>query len=204
MVMEPQTFIHPSSIVDEGAQLGAGTQIWHFCHISKGARLGRNCRLGQNVYVGNHVVIGDGVKIQNNVSVYEGVTLEDGVFCGPSVVFTNVNQPRSEFPIDRHTGYQKTLVRKGATLGANGTVVCGHVVGSYAFVGAGAVVTRDVPDHALVHGNPARLKGWVCVCGERLRWQDDRGQCDRCLRRFIAQGEGKIVLLSGVQEIGKR
>ncbi len=158
--------IHPSAIVDEGAQLGEGTRVWHFAHVCAGARIGARCSLGQGVYVGNDVAIGDNVKIQNNVSVYDAVTLEDDVFCGPSMVFTNVYNPRSA--VTRKNEYRRTLVRRGATLGANCTIVCGHTVGRHAFVGAGAVVNRDVPDFALMVGVPARQIGWVSRHGERL------------------------------------
>ena len=158
--------IHPSAIIDEGAQLGDGTRVWHFVHVSAGARIGANCSLGQGVYVGNDVVIGDNVKIQNNVSVYDAVTLEDDVFCGPSMVFTNVHNPRSAVP--RKSEYRRTLVKRGATLGANCTIVCGTTIGEHAFVGAGAVVTRDVPAYALVVGVPARRIGWMSCHGERL------------------------------------
>jgi UDP-2-acetamido-3-amino-2,3-dideoxy-glucuronate N-acetyltransferase len=160
--------IHPSAIVDEGAQLGEGTRVWHFSHICAGARIGADCSLGQGVYVGNDVVIGRGVKIQNNVSVYDAVTLEDEVFCGPSVVFTNVLNPRAAVP--RKSEYRRTLVRHGASLGANCTLVCGVTVGAHAFVGAGAVVTRDVADFALVAGVPARRIGWISRHGERLKF----------------------------------
>jgi UDP-2-acetamido-3-amino-2,3-dideoxy-glucuronate N-acetyltransferase len=159
--------IHPSAIVDEGAQVGEGTRIWHWVHVCAGAKIGRNGSLGQNVYVGNRVVIGDNVKIQNNVSVYDDVTLEDDVFCGPSVVFTNVYNPRAAIP--RKTEYRKTLVRRGASLGANCTIVCGVTIGEHAFVAAGAVVNRDVPDYALVMGVPARQKGWMSRFGEQLK-----------------------------------
>lgn len=159
-------FAHPSAVVDEGVAIGEGTRIWHFTHVLKGSTLGRSCNLGQNVVVGPDASVGNGCKIQNNVSVYKGVTLEDDVFCGPSMVFTNVHNPRAH--IRRMDEARPTLVRKGATLGANSTIVCGHTVGRFAFVGAGAVVTRDVPDHALVYGNPARRMGWVCACGEKL------------------------------------
>ena len=158
--------IHSSAIVDAGAQIGDGTRIWQWVHVCGGARIGRGCSLGQNVYVGNRVVIGDNVKIQNNVSVYDEVTLEDDVFCGASIVFTNVYNPRSQF--SRKDAYRKTLVRQGATLGANCTIVCGVTVGRYAFVGAGAVVNRDVPDFALMLGVPARQAGWMSRFGERL------------------------------------
>ena len=153
------TRIHPSAFIDEGVEIGDGTTIWHVSHVLPGSRLGRDCRIGQNVVIGPKVVIGNGVKIQNNVSVYEGVTLEDHVYCGPSMVFTNVINPRSE--VVRMTEIKGTLVRRGASLGANCTVVCGITVGQYAFVGAGSVVTRDVPDFALVYGNPARQRGWL-------------------------------------------
>jgi UDP-2-acetamido-3-amino-2,3-dideoxy-glucuronate N-acetyltransferase len=157
---------HPSAIVDDGAQVGEGTRIWHFVHVSPGARIGERCSLGQGVYVGNDVSIGSNVKIQNNVSVYDAVTLEDDVFCGPSMVFTNVYNPRSA--VTRKDEYRRTLVKRGATLGANCTIVCGATVGEYAFVGAGAVVNRDVPDFALMVGVPARQAGWMSRFGERL------------------------------------
>ena len=158
--------VHPSAIVDAGAQLGDGTRVWHFVHVSAGAHIGSHCSLGQGVYVGNDVVIGDNVKIQNNVSVYDAVTLEDDVFCGPSMVFTNVLNPRSA--VSRKHEYRRTRVRRGATLGANCTIVCGTTIGEYAFVGAGAVVRGDVPPHALVVGVPARRIGWMSRHGERL------------------------------------
>ena len=160
------TTIHPSAIVDEGAQLGADCRVWHFVHISAGARIGSRCSFGQNVFVGNDVRIGDNVRIQNNVSVYDAVTLEDDVFCGPSMVFTNVYNPRAA--VSRKAEYRRTLVKRGATLGANSTIVCGTTIGRYAFVGAGAVVNRDVQDFALVVGVPARQIGWMSRHGERL------------------------------------
>lgn len=160
------TAIHPSAIVDEGARLGDDCRVWHFVHISGGARIGARCSFGQNVFVGNDVVIGDNVRIQNNVSVYDAVSLEDDVFCGPSMVFTNVYNPRAA--VSRKAEYRRTLVRRGATLGANSTVVCGTTIGRYAFIGAGAVVNRDVPDFALMVGVPARQIGWMSRHGERL------------------------------------
>jgi UDP-2-acetamido-3-amino-2,3-dideoxy-glucuronate N-acetyltransferase len=159
-------FAHESSYVDEGAVIGEGTKIWHFSHVMSGAQIGQRCNIGQNVVISPEVMIGNNVKIQNNVSVYTGVVLEDDVFCGPSMVFTNVVNPRSH--ISRRHDYRRTVVKRGATLGANCTVVCGYTIGQYAFVGAGAVVTRDVPDYALVVGNPGRLVGWMCLCGIKL------------------------------------
>lgn len=160
------TTVHPTAIVDDGAVIGEGTRVWHWVHVSGGARIGRHCSLGQNVYVGNRVSIGDNVKIQNNVSVYDNVTIEDGVFCGPSMVFTNVYNPRSE--VSRKGEYRDTLVRRGATLGANCTIVCGITIGEYAFIGAGSVVNRPVPDFALILGVPGRQVGWMSRHGERL------------------------------------
>ena len=159
--------VHPTAIVDKGAQIGDGSRIWHWVHICAGARIGKACSFGQNVFVGNDVVIGDNVKIQNNVSVYDTVRLEDDVFCGPSMVFTNVYNPRSV--ITRKDEYRQTLVRHGATLGANCTIVCGNIIGEYAFIGAGAVVNRDVPPYALMLGVPAERRGWMCICGVQLQ-----------------------------------
>src|SRR5262245_36737704 len=164
--MERPYFVHESSYVDEPCEIGEGTKIWHFSHIMSGARIGRGCNIGQNVVVSPDVVVGDNVKIQNNVSLYTGVILEDDVFCGPSMVFTNVVNPRSHIP--RKNEYRQTLVKRGASLGANSTVVCGHTVGRYAFVGAGSIVTKDIPDYALVVGNPGRVTGWMCACGVKL------------------------------------
>jgi UDP-2-acetamido-3-amino-2,3-dideoxy-glucuronate N-acetyltransferase len=175
-------FVHRSASVDEEVDIGEGTSIWHVSHILKGSRIGRHCKIGQNVVIGPNVTIGDGVKIQNNVSVYEGVTLEDAVFCGPSVVFTNVINPRSEIP--RMNELKRTHVGKGATLGANCTIVCGVTIGRYAFIAAGAVVTKDVPDYGLAVGAPARIKAWVCECGLKLGWETDVSLCD-CGKRFV-------------------
>lgn len=171
-------FVHESAYVDDGATIGAGTKIWHFCHVMPGAVIGRDCNLGQNVVVMNRVKIGDRAKIQNNVSLYEGVTLEDDVFCGPSMVFTNVINPRSH--VSRKDEYKPTLVKKGASIGANATIVCGATLGEYSFVGAGAVVTKDVPAYGLVTGVPAKRTGWVCACGEILRGEGPSYTCSEC------------------------
>lgn len=188
----PGVEVHESAYVDEPCEIGAGTRIWHFCHVMAGSRIGRGCNLGQNVVVSPGVTVGDNVKVQNNVSIYTGVTLEDDVFCGPSMVFTNVANPRSEIP--RRDEYRPTLVRRGATLGANSTIVCGVEIGAYAFVGAGAVVTRDVPAHALVLGSPARPRGWMCRCGLRLPAEEAAEAilaCGACGRRYLAR-EGAL------------
>jgi UDP-2-acetamido-3-amino-2,3-dideoxy-glucuronate N-acetyltransferase len=161
------TFIHETAIVDQPCEIGEGTRIWHFCHVMKGCRLGTGCNLGQNVFVAAGVTMGDNVKVQNNVSIYAGVEVENDVFLGPSMVFTNVSTPRAH--VSRKDVYERTPVRRGATIGANATIVCGNEIGEYAFVGAGSVVTKDVPPHALVVGNPARRIGWMCSCGARLK-----------------------------------
>jgi len=182
-------FQHPSAIVDEGAQIGEGSRIWHFVHVCAGARIGKGVSLGQNVFVGNKVIIGDQCKIQNNVSVYDNVTLEEGVFCGPSMVFTNVYNPRAL--IERKDAYRDTLVKRGATLGANCTVVCGITIGAFAFVGAGAVITQDVPDYALMVGVPARQIGWMSEFGEQLDLPlqgDGVTQCPHTGARYRLQG----------------
>ena len=170
--------IHETAIVDAGAQIGEGTRIWHWTHVCADARIGRDCSLGQNVFVGNRVVLGNNVKVQNNVSIYDDVTLEDDVFCGPSMVFTNVVNPRSH--VSRKHEYKPTVVRRGATIGANATIVCGHEIGEYAFIAAGAVVTRDVAPFALVMGNPARRRGWMCRCGVRLPDAQGEQACEAC------------------------
>ena len=160
-------FVHESSYVDADVKIGEGTKIWHFCHIQKGARIGKNCSFGQNVNISNNVIVGNDCKVQNNVSIYEGVELEDGVFCGPSCVFTNDLTPRARYPKGRE-GYKKTLIREGASIGANATIVCGHIIGKYAMVAAGAVVTKDVPDHALVAGVPAKVVGRIDEKGKSI------------------------------------
>ena len=186
MAEQKPYFVHESSYVDEGAVVGDGTRIWHFCHVLSGARIGRNCSLGQNVNIGGKAVLGDGCKIQNNVSIYDRVILEDHVFCGPSCVFTNVLNPRAH--VSRKDQYRQTLVRRGATIGANATILCGTTIGQYAFVGAGAVVTKDVPDFALVYGNPARENGWMCRCGVKLKVTGNAGACEECSTRYKMAG----------------
>ncbi|WHZ28980.1 MAG: UDP-2-acetamido-3-amino-2,3-dideoxy-D-glucuronic acid acetyltransferase [Nitrospira sp.] len=181
-------FAHESAFVDEGAKIGEGTSIWHMSHIMKGSNIGKNCKIGQNVIVGPNVKVGNGVKIQNNVSVYEGVTLEDHVFCGPSMVFTNVFNPRSEIP--RMKELRPTLVRRGATLGANSTILCGITIGQYALIGAGTVVTKDVPDHALVIGNPGRVTGWMCQCGTKLFVEGKNASCQACGKQYLFDEAG--------------
>jgi UDP-2-acetamido-3-amino-2,3-dideoxy-glucuronate N-acetyltransferase len=180
-------FAHETACIDEGAEVGTGCKIWHFSHIMTGAKLGQNCNLGQNVVISPGCVVGNNVKIQNNVSVYTGVMLEDDVFCGPSMVFTNVINPRSH--IERKSEYKSTLVKRGATIGANATVICGNNLGAYCFIGAGSVVTRDVPDHALIVGNPGRLRGYVCTCGEKLTLPADiesegTARCSSCGKNY--------------------
>jgi UDP-2-acetamido-3-amino-2,3-dideoxy-glucuronate N-acetyltransferase len=185
--------IHESSYVDPGAVLGEGTRVWHFCHIMSGSEIGEHCSLGQNVFVARGVRIGNHVKIQNNVSIYEGVILEDYVFCGPSMVFTNVRTPRSAFPRNKSEDYLPTLVKKGASIGANVTIVCGITVGEWAFVAAGAVVTRDVPAYGLIAGVPGRIVGWACECGITLRFGEAaRATCRECGKAYEKRGEQEV------------
>ena len=180
-------FIHTSSILDENVKVGKNTKIWHFCHIQSGSIIGDNCSLGQNVYVSGNVIIGNGVKIQNNVSIYEGVELRDYVFCGPSCVFTNDLTPRARYP-KGHENYKKTLVEEGASIGANATIICGNSIGKNALIAAGAVVTSNVPDYALMVGVPAKQKGWVCECGEIL----PQNKICKCCNRKYAELNGKL------------
>ena len=187
MSIHADAFVHESAYVDEGATIGAGTKVWHFCHVLGGAVIGERCSLGQNVVVMNGTRVGNNVKVQNNVSIYEGVELEDDVFCGPSMVFTNVLNPRAH--VSRKHEYRKTLVRRGATIGANATIVCGTTLGEYAFVGAGAVIADDVQDYALMVGVPARRIGWMCQCGERLP-DSGEGTCAVCGSTYVPAGDG--------------
>ena len=183
-------FAHPTAVIDDGAQIGEGTKIWHFTHVMPGAVIGQNCNLGQNVVVSSKARIGDHCKIQNNVSVYDLVELEDYVFCGPSMVFTNVMNPRAH--IVRKHEYKKTLVHRGATIGANAVVVCGHTVGRYAFIGSGSVVTRDVPDYGLVFGNPAKQHGWMCQCGVKLNFGGtSAATCAACGWSYVLE-DGRV------------
>ena len=181
-------FVHESSYIDDGVKIGEGTKIWHFCHIQTGAVIGEKCSFGQNVNVSNNVKIGNGCKLQNNVSVYEGVEMEDYVFCGPSMVFTNDLTPRAKYP-KGSAGYKKTLLKTGATVGANATIVCGNTIGKWSMIASGAVVTKDVPDHALMAGVPAKQIGWVCECGEVLR---DGLTCHTCGREYTETDNGLV------------
>ena len=182
-------FKHETAVVDEPVKIGEGTKIWHYSHISSGVEIGKNCKLGQNVFVQNNVKIGNFCKIQNNVSVYGGVQLEDYVFCGPSMVFTNITNPRCKYPQETADKYHQTCVKEGASLGANCTVICGATIGKNAFVGAGAVVTKDVPAYALVYGNPARVQGWMCECGVKLNLAQPSATCKKCGLQYLKKGE---------------
>ena len=188
---EKDYFVHPNAVVDDNVQIGAGTKVWHFSHVQSGSKIGKKCVMGQNVNIANNVTIGNFVKIQNNVSVYEGVTLEDYVFCGPSMVFTNILDPRCKYPQVGAKYYIKTLVKEGASLGANSTIVCGHTIGKHAFIAAGAVVAADVPDYALMMGVPAKQKGWICECGEILPKFEKKVVCPRC-KLIYDLSDGKL------------
>lgn len=189
-------YAHETAIIDEGARIGEHTKIWHFSHVMKGAVIGARCSLGQNVFIASNVEIGHNVKLQNNVSVYEGVVLEDDVFCGPSMVFTNVINPRSAFPRNTSADYRTTLVKRGGTIGANATIVCGTTIGEWAFIAAGAVVTKDVPAYAKMAGVPARRIGWVCQCGEALRFADGWAECGACRRHYEQTENEQVVCLT--------
>lgn len=179
-------FVHPTAVIDEGAEIGEGTKIWHFCHIMGGAKIGKNCLLGQNCFVGPNAVLGDGVKLENNVSVYTFVTIEDDVFVGPSAVFTNDMNPRAPYP--KGGKWLATRVCRGTSIGANATIVCDHTIGKWAFIGAGAVVNKDVPDYAVVVGVPARVIGWMCECGQKLRFENADTVCPKCGRKYYKEG----------------
>ena len=191
---ENSHFVHPTSCVDEHVHIGEGTKIWHFSHIQSHSTIGKHCTLGQNVNVGNNVRIGNHCKIQNNVSVYEGVILEDYVFCGPSMVFTNIKDPRCKYPQRGSEFYLKTHVKQGASIGANATIMCGITIGRHAFIGAGAVVTRDVPDYALVTGVPGRQTGWACECGQTLPKFEREVSCPRCGLSYKLENDGRLAL----------
>lgn len=185
-------YVNEHAVIDDNVEIGEGTKIWHFTHVQSGAKIGKKCVLGQNVNIGNNVVIGNYVKIQNNVSVYEGVTLEDYVFCGPSMVFTNIIDPRSKYPQVGSQYYIKSLVKEGASLGANSTIICGNTIGRYAFIGAGAVVTKDIPDFALVVGNPAKIVGWMSEAGQKLKFNGDNiAYCSKSGKRYRLE-RGKV------------
>jgi UDP-2-acetamido-3-amino-2,3-dideoxy-glucuronate N-acetyltransferase len=187
-MMKKRFSIHPTAVVDKPVEIGEGTKVWHFSHIMSGVRIGKDCNIGQNVFIGTRVTLGNNVKVQNNVSIYEGVILEDNVFCGPSMVFTNVFNPRSF--ISRKNEFRKTLVGEGATLGANSTIVCGNSIGRYALIGAGTVVTRDVPDYALVYGNPGKVKGWICQCAMEIVFRSGKAKCQACGKNYIKDRNG--------------
>lgn len=183
--MEKDRFFHPLALVDEGAHVGAGSKVWAGAHIMAGARVGRSCNIGENCFIEGGVTVGDGVTVKNNVALYAGAEIEDGVFLGPSCVFTNVINPRAF--VSRKSEFKKTVVRRGASIGANATVVCGRTVGRYAFIGAGAVVTRDIPDYALAYGCPAAVRGWVCRCGVKLAFRDGRAVCPECGEAYVLE-----------------
>lgn len=190
--MGKEYFIHPTAVVDEPVEIGKGTKVWHFTHIMPGAKIGQNCTISQNVFISSGAVLGNNIKVQNNVSIFDGVILEDEVFCGPSMVFTNVFNPRSF--ISRRKEFRKTLVKRGATLGANVTIICGNTIGQYAFIGAGSVVTKDVPDYALVYGNPGKVKGWVCGCAEEIVFRSGKAICKACGKKYRKDSTGVTLI----------
>jgi UDP-2-acetamido-3-amino-2,3-dideoxy-glucuronate N-acetyltransferase len=183
-------FIHHSATAEEPCEIGDGTKIWRYSHIMKGAKIGNNCQIGQNVFIGSRAILGNGIKVQNNVSIYDCVILEDDVFCGPSMVFTNVINPRSHVP--RKDEFKNTIVKRGATMGANSTIICGVSIGEYAFIGAGAVVTKDVPPYALVYGNPARINGWMCSCGVKLEFREKEAACRECSKKYVKEDKTSL------------
>lgn len=191
--MKKRYYAHPTAVIGYPVEIGEGTKIWHFCHIMAGAKIGKNCIIGQNVFIASGAVLGNNIKVQNNVSIYDGVILEDDVFCGPSMVFTNVFNPRSF--ISRKKEFRQTLVKRGATIGANATVICGNTIGQYAFIGAGSVVTKDVPDYALVYGNPGKVKGWVCQCAEEIVFQSGKAICKSCGKKYKKDQNGVTLIL---------
>lgn len=188
---EKAYFAHETCCIDQGCVIGEGTKIWHFSHVMAGSSIGKNCNIGQNVVISPGVVLGNGMKVQNNVSVYTGVTCEDDVFLGPSCVFTNVQNPRAF--INRKCEFRKTAVKKGASIGANATIVCGHTIGRYAFVGAGSVVTKDVPDYSMVYGVPAKIRGYVCQCGEQIQFLNGKAVCSACGKQYQMSEKDKAV-----------
>lgn len=191
--MKKRYYAHPTAVIDSPVEIGEGTKIWHFCHIMAGAKIGKNCVIGQNVFIASGAILGNNIKVQNNVSIYDGVILEDDVFCGPSMVFTNVFNPRSF--ISRKKEFRQTLVKRGATIGANATVICGNTIGQYAFIGAGSVVTKDVPDYALVYGNPGKVKGWVCQCAEEIVFHSGKAICKSCGKKYKKDQNGVTLIL---------
>jgi UDP-2-acetamido-3-amino-2,3-dideoxy-glucuronate N-acetyltransferase len=202
LIINRNYFVHESAYIDEPCTIGSGSQVWHFSHLMSDVVVGEKCKIGQNVFVASGVTVGNNVKIQNNVSIYAGVILEDDVFCGPSCVFTNINTPRSAVPRNTIEEYLTTRVKQGATIGANATIVCGHTIGRYAFVGAGSTVTKDIPDYALVYGNPAHQHGWMCECGVKLPVSiDDSVACLECDRQYQLLEQKSILRSSSTSDL---
>lgn len=190
--MSKKYYAHPTAIVGDPVEIGEGTKIWHFSHVMAGAKIGKNCTIGQNVFISSGAILGNNIKVQNNVSIYDGVVLEDDVFCGPSMVFTNVYNPRSF--ISRRKEFRQTIVKRGATIGANATIICGNTIGQFAFIGAGSVVTKDVPDYALVYGNPGKVRGWVCQCAEEITFRSGKAICGACGKKY-KKGRNGVALI---------